>query len=188
MSLKPTNQNNTKNLTNSKVKFLNYKNKYFRYSAIIALLVISLTAIGFYTKYTIDKNAEEASASGLNIPQYQETYDVDLDGKNSETDTRMISVYLQGGSAASLEPLLTQTPNAARSDASSIFRYLERLKQAGLLDVDGSGVTTASSDGRLIYRYFLGVSEQQLIDGTIERTATRKTAEEITSFIRNARI
>ena len=100
----------------------------------------------------------------------------------------MISVYLQGGSAASLEPLLTQSPNAARSDASSIFRYLENLKQAGLLDVDGSGTTRNSSDGGLISRYFLGLRNQELINDTIERTATRKTADEITSFIRNARI
>jgi hypothetical protein len=53
------------------------------------------------------------------------------------------------------------------------------------LDVDGNGANDALTDGLLIIRYLFGLRGEALISGAIAPDATRDTAADIESFLRN---
>ena len=73
---------------------------------------------------------------------------------------------------------------ATRNDPAAIKAYLDAIRP--LLDIDGNGSADALTDGLLIIRYLRGLTGDALIAGAIDvPLATRKTAEEIETYIQS---
>lgn len=53
----------------------------------------------------------------------------------------------------------------------------------GLLDIDGSGSFDALTDGLIILRYAFGLRGENLINNSVDESASRKTAEQIEEYI-----
>ena len=80
-----------------------------------------------------------------------------------------------------VESLLSES--AERRKAGAIAAYLRQIDADGSLDVDDSGASDALSDGILITRYFAGFRGEDLIQGAVEPSAERKTADDIAAYI-----
>jgi hypothetical protein len=65
------------------------------------------------------------------------------------------------------------SPAAIRTDPSAIILYLN--DHLPFLDVDGDGQVKALTDGLLILRSLLGLSNSALVDKAISSAATRLT-------------
>lgn len=71
---------------------------------------------------------------------------------------------------------------ATRTTAAEITSYLDAAVDT-MLDVDGNGTAEAQTDGILIFRYLVGLTEDALISGAIGGEATRTTAAEIIAHL-----
>jgi hypothetical protein len=113
------------------------------------------------------------------------TLDVDGDGiAKPLTDGILIVRYLYGLSG----PVLTANAlgsGATRTDPNAIIAYLDKMKAAGLLDVDANGQDSALSDGVLITRYLFGLSGPALTASALGSGATRTDPSAIAAFLSN---
>lgn len=112
--------------------------------------------------------------------------DIDGDGALSEaTDGTLIFRYLIGKRG---NDLVTGAVNSAgtRTSAADIEPYLASIVGGvvGSWDIDGDGAMSALTDGILINRYMLGKRGADLINGCIGTSATRKTADQIETYLR----
>src|SRR5207249_2576161 len=93
-----------------------------------------------------------------------EGLDIDGDGiVDPQTDGMLIMRYLLGRPTESLVDLVG--PGSSRTDMAAIGGYLEDLRP--LLDIDGDGEISASTDAVLILRYLDGIRGEALIAGSL---------------------
>ncbi|MBI4403177.1 MAG: S8 family serine peptidase [Deltaproteobacteria bacterium] len=104
---------------------------------------------------------------------------------DANTDGYLVILYASGFGPSQYAPYVG---SGSRRSVNEIHNYLSVLDQMGALDIDGDGRVLAGSDGILIARYLSGIRGEQLIDGAIESSATRTTAEQIVAFIENISI
>ena len=52
-----------------------------------------------------------------------------------------------------------------------------------MLDIDGSGSFDALTDGLIILRYAFGLRGDNLVNNSVDESASRKTAEQIEEYI-----
>ena len=98
------------------------------------------------------------------------------------TDGLLIIRYLFGLSGTSLTAgALSST--AARTDPAAIKAYLDSIHTS--LDIDGNGTADALTDGLLLIRYLFGLRGNSLIAGAVDPLATRKTAQDIETYIQS---
>ena len=50
-------------------------------------------------------------------------------------------------------------------------------------DIDGDGKEAPLTDGLLVIRYLFGFTDQALIQGAVDSSATRSTAADITAYL-----
>jgi hypothetical protein len=111
------------------------------------------------------------------------TLDADGNGVASPfSDGIIIFRYLAGltGPALTADALGT---GATRTDPSAITAYLDSMKAAGLLDVDGNGVASPFSDGIIIDRYLAGLTGPALTTDALGAGATRTDPAAIAAFL-----
>jgi len=143
----------------------------------IATLSVLLFAAGFFVVGTTDVSAEENSI-----------YDIDGNGKLEENqDGMLVFRYLAGQDQGDVlisehEGQSVIGEGATRTSAEDIAAYIESIKSESL-DIDGNGKTNALNDGVLLIRYMKGMIGEELTADVVASDATRKTAEEIISFI-----
>jgi hypothetical protein len=109
----------------------------------------------------------------------------DIDGNRAYdalTDGLLIMRYLFGFTNG---PLIANAigSGAARTTANEITAYLDQLRSASALDVDGNGVKDALTDGLLIMRYMFGFTNGPLIANAIGAGATRTTADQVIAYM-----
>ena len=78
---------------------------------------------------------------------------------------------------------LVKDLNQSVFGSSSITKKIDALDKE--LDIDGNGAIDALTDGLLLYRYLDGQRGQSLITGVISSDATRKSFDEIESYLNN---
>ena len=72
--------------------------------------------------------------------------------------------------------------SALRSTAADVTTYLDNASSE--LDIDGNGKAEALTDGLLLIRHLFGFSGDALTAGAVASDASRTTAAEIVSFIK----
>ena len=115
-------------------------------------------------------------------------WDADLNSKVDQRDGTLIAAYMFGESTLSGQVSQNIGPDSQRKTVDDIFNYINILDKVKLLDVDGDGKNSATSDGVMLARYFTGIIRNSLIQDAISPTATRKTPEQIELFIANAQL
>ncbi len=78
---------------------------------------------------------------------------------------------------------LVRDINQSGLGSSSIAKKIDALDKQ--LDIDGNGTIDALTDGLLLYRYLDGQRGQSLITGVISSDATRKSFDEIETYLNN---
>ena len=78
---------------------------------------------------------------------------------------------------------LVRDLNQSGFGSSSIAKKIDALDRE--LDIDGNGTIDALTDGLLLYRYLDGQRGQSLITGVISSDATRKSFDEIETYLNN---
>ena len=76
---------------------------------------------------------------------------------------------------------LVKDLNQSVTDSNSISIKIDALDIK--LDIDGNGAIDALTDGLLLYRYLDGQRGQSLITGVISSDATRKSFDEIETYL-----
>ena len=76
---------------------------------------------------------------------------------------------------------LVKDLNQSVFGSSSISKKIDALDKE--LDIDGNGAIDALTDGLLLYRYLDGQRGQSLITGVISSDATRKSFDEIETYL-----
>ena len=130
--------------------------KLFRY-IIVALCCFSVNT--FASDWDVDGNGEaDALTDGLLILRY-------AFGLRDDS--------LTGGAIA---------PNSPFSESEIVSRIENTMSYA---DIDGNGEVDALSDGLIILRYLFAIQDDALIDGTISPNATRTSAQEVVTYLKN---
>ncbi|MBI1311543.1 hypothetical protein GC176_09575 [bacterium] len=112
-------------------------------------------------------------------------FDIDDNGRiEAATDGLLVVRYMSGVRGTALIDDLVGS-GASRTTSAEIENYLTGLNAAGRLDLDGNGTASASTDGKLLVRSMAGFAGAALIDGAIGSGATRTTAEQIQTFLRD---
>ncbi|MEI6729088.1 MAG: hypothetical protein WCK98_05595 [bacterium] len=125
-------------------------------------------ATNIYANTSLNSPKTASTSSSLAV------WDVNGDGKTDSIDADLITKVLFGSAYANVPEVVAATP------------YVFKLKDAGILDVDGDGVAGALSDGLILYRYFIGTFQgAALIDRAISPNATRTTPQSIIDYIIN---
>ena len=107
--------------------------------------------------------------------------DIDADGKvKTFTDGILIARALFG-----LEPIeqFMASDGAFANFGDGQARLALRTGHPWLLDIDGDGLVSGSTDGILLLRRMLGFEGQQLIKNVVGEEATRTTADAIGAYI-----
>ena len=108
-------------------------------------------------------------------------YDVDLDQQpDAFTDGATILRYLTGIRG---ESMLSVNPTGQRTDVNGITTYLDGLRAAGRLDLDGDQRSLPLSDGLLMLRYLSGMRGNDLTQNAVNPGALRTTGEQVVSFV-----
>ena len=76
---------------------------------------------------------------------------------------------------------LVKDLNQSVFGSSSITKKIDALDKQ--LDIDGNGAIDALTDGLLLYRYLDGQRGQSLITGVISSDATRKSFDQIETYL-----
>jgi hypothetical protein len=74
-------------------------------------------------------------------------------------------------------------PDAPYFSAPQLEVRLQKLCEAGVLDIDGNGTCDSLTDGLLILRFLFGFRGSTLIDGAVAPDCGRCTTDEIESFL-----
>ncbi len=110
------------------------------------------------------------------------TLDVDDNGvADALTDGMLILRYLFGFKSEGLVNGVLAL-DATRTTPEEILAYLDSIRDI-LLDVDGNGKTDAFTDGMLIARFLMGFTGDSLINGVIDPSGNRTSAEAIQGFL-----
>ena len=128
-----------------------------------------------------------STSSALSQSVIQGKLDIDASNTQSkydaQTDGVLIVRYLSGFTGSSLVTGALG-PTATRIDPAVFKAYLDSIRP--LLDIDGNGKVDALTDGLLIVRRLLGLSNDALIAGAVDlQLGTRKTAQEIQPYLQS---
>jgi len=99
--------------------------------------------------------------------------------QDSSEDGKLVLRYMFG----LRDEQLVKDLNQSGFGSSSIAKKIDALDKE--LDVDGNGAIDALTDGLLLYRYLDGQRGQSLITGVISSDATRKSFDEIETYLNN---
>jgi predicted outer membrane repeat protein len=131
-------------------------------------------------------NASGGDGTDIGAFEFTPTATLDIDASVSATrydaltDGLLVIRYLFGLSGPGLTAgALGGT--ATRTDPAAIVTYLDGVRTA--LDIDGNGATDALTDGLLILRYMFGLRGSSLITGAFDPLGTRKTSQDIETYI-----
>lgn len=110
------------------------------------------------------------------------TLDVDGNGvADALTDGMLILRYLFGFKSEGLVNGVLAL-DATRTTPEEILAYLDSIRDI-LLDVDGNGNADAFTDGMLIARFLMGFTGDSLVNGVIDPSGNRTSAEAIQGFL-----
>ena len=113
--------------------------------------------------------------------------DIDDNGAvEANTDGKLLLHYLVGTLKSHLTNPGALGQGAVRSTEQAIRDYLDPFLTApdSPLDIDGNGITSAFTDGRLVYRFLQGLTGSQLIAGSVlGANAQRIDAQAIIDFL-----
>ena len=111
------------------------------------------------------------------------TLDIDKNGLvTPETDAMIVLRYLFGLRGSAMINGLIDLGNGQRTSPEEITNYLDTYKY-DMLDVDQNGEPMSLTDGMLIIRYLNGLRGNSLIQGVVDPTGLRTTAEQIEVFL-----
>lgn len=114
----------------------------------------------------------------------QDCFNFDIDQSFSAgalTDGLLVMRHLFGFTGDALIAGATDG-SALRSTAADVTTYLDNASSE--LDIDGNGKAEALTDGLLLIRHLFGFSGDALTAGAVASDASRTTAAEIVSFIK----
>lgn len=99
--------------------------------------------------------------------------------QDSSKDGKLVLRYMFG----LRDEQLVKDLNQSVFGSSLITKKIDALDKE--LDIDGNGAIDALTDGLLLYRYLDGQRGQSLITGVISSDATRKSFDEIETYLNN---
>ena len=99
--------------------------------------------------------------------------------QDSSKDGKLVLRYMFG----LRDEQLVKDLNQSGFGSSLITKKIDALDKE--LDIDGNGAIDALTDGLLLYRYLDGQRGQSLITGVISADATRKSFDEIETYLNN---
>ena len=99
--------------------------------------------------------------------------------QDSSKDGKLVLRYMFG----LRDEQLVKDLNQSVFGSSLITKKIDALDKE--LDIDGNGAIDALTDGLLLYRYLDGQRGQSLITGVISSGATRKSFDEIETYLDN---
>jgi|GEM_PF-1608876 len=138
-----------------------------------------------YVIYEASRSSDEHNLLGT--VEKAETWDFDVDGNGSltaEGDGIIIFRYLDGITGeAMIEPGF-DPKQCVRCTSPVIESHLQQGLRSNILDIDGDGVSDATTDATLLYRYLYGLSGDALVDGAVAVSCTRCTAEAIEAHLK----
>lgn len=133
------------------------------------------TAIGPQNTATVFVTDNDSDTEQINL-------DIDGNGVPGAFSDGVLALrYLNGETGDDLTDGAIAA-GATRTTAAEITSYLDAAVDT-MLDVDGNGTAEAQTDGILIFRYLVGLTEDALISGAIGGEATRTTAAEIIAHL-----
>lgn len=150
---------------------------------------ISTLAVGLHgirAVYSGDNGNLGSTSSTVNQNVVAATLDIDASNTQTKydasTDGLLTVRYLFGLTGTSLVAGGVFGGTATRTDPDAIKNYLDGIRP--LLDIDGNNSVNALTDGVLIIRYLLGLTNDALISGAVDlQLGTRKTATQIQLYL-----
>jgi len=150
---------------------------------------ISTLAVGGHgisAVYSGDNGNIGSASSTLNQNVIAPSLDIDASNTQTKydapTDGLLTVRYLFGLTGSSLVTGVMFGGTATRTDPVAIKNYLDSIRP--LLDIDGNNRTDALTDGLLIIRYLLGLTNDALISVAVDlQLGTRTTATDIQNYL-----